>query len=130
MGGCSTAAVALGMSRRFVGFELSKPTFASRVPRMADVVPGALLPTLRMPTQHAIANAGQAWSDQEIDALVARFGALAKGGKGKGEIVADLCEEFGRGYWAITKLLKKLNGRLPALVARRGRRALRSPRRF
>src|SRR5579885_141875 len=49
MGGCSTAAVAIGMNRRFVGFELSKPTFSSRVPRIREIKPGALLDALRTP---------------------------------------------------------------------------------
>ncbi len=42
MGGCSTARVAIGMNRRFVGFELSPPIFNSRVPQLRDVVPGEL----------------------------------------------------------------------------------------
>lgn len=120
MGGCSTAAVAIGMKRRFVGFELSKPTFKSRVPQIRDLVPGSLLPALRRPQNghHHIENAGKPWSDAEIDALVKRYELLAAEGKGKGEIKKVLCNEFKRGTWAITKLLKKLNGRLPEVKAR------------
>jgi site-specific DNA-methyltransferase (adenine-specific) len=41
MGGCSTAAVAIGMGRNFVGFEVSESIFASRVPTIQNVQPGA-----------------------------------------------------------------------------------------
>lgn len=126
MGGCSTAAVAIGMNRRFIGFELSGPTFKSRVPKIREIRPGELLPTLRTPTNghHKIENAGKPWSDAEIDALVKRFRDLAEAGKGKGEIVDTLCEEYQRGYWSVVKLLKKLNGRVPQVTARspKGRR--------
>lgn len=121
MGGCSTAAVAIGMNRRFVGFELSKPTFKSRVPQVREVKPGSLLSTLRKPQNghHEIENAGKPWVDADVDALVKRYKALAAQGKGKGEIKAILCDEFKRGAWSIAKLLKKLNGRLPAVSAAR-----------
>jgi site-specific DNA-methyltransferase (adenine-specific) len=120
MGGCSTAAVAIGMNRRFVGFELSKPTFGSRVPKIREITPGELLPTLRTPTNghHKIENAGKPWSDAEIEALVKRFSDLAEAGKGKGEIVETLCNEYQRGYWSVVKLLKKLNGQLPQVKGR------------
>lgn len=124
MGGCSTAAVAIGMSRRFIGFELSKPTFKSRVPQIEQIARGNLLPTLRTPANghHRIENAGKPWSDAEIDALVKRYSDLAEEGKGKGEIVEMLCTDFKRGSWAIVKLLKKLNGRLPEVTARSRKR--------
>lgn len=120
MGGCSTAAVAIGMNRRFVGFELSKPTFRSRVPKIREVKPGGLLPTLRTPINghHKIENAGKPWSDAEVEALVKRFVDLADTGRGKGEIIDALCDEYQRGYWSVVKLLKKLNGRLPKVKAR------------
>mgnify|MGYP001431590921 CR=1 FL=1 len=119
MGGCSTAAVAIGMKRRFVGFELSKTTFKSRVPQIADVVPGELLPTLRTPTnEHVIENAGKPWLDSDVEALVKQYGDLAKLGKPKGEIIEALCRDFKRGSWAIVKLLKTLSGRLPEVSSR------------
>lgn len=120
MGGCSTAVVAIGMNRRFVGFELSEPTFKSRVPQIAKVIPGASLPTLRTPVaEHITENAGKPWSDSDVDALVKRYSDLALQGKAKGEIVETLCRDFKRGSWAIVKLLKTLNGRLAQVKARR-----------
>jgi site-specific DNA-methyltransferase (adenine-specific) len=123
MGGCSTAAVAIGMNRRFIGFELSKPTFKSRVPKIGEVVPGNLLGSLRIPEngQYTIENAGKAWSQAEIDALLKRYHDLATAGNRKGEIIETLCTEYGRGYWSVVKLLKKLNGRVSE-VSRRSRK--------
>ncbi len=113
MGGGSTAIVAIGMNRRFVGFELSTATFASRVPVIASVQPGELLPLLRTPLrEHRVENARKPWSDGEIDALVQRYRILAEQGKRKGEIVRSLCSDFKRGSWAIVKLLKTLNDRI------------------
>lgn len=109
LGGCGTAAVAIGMNRRFVGFELSKAIFTSRVPKLRRVLPGALLPALRTPVngRHTVANAGKRWSDAEIAALMKRYGDLAAQGKRKGEIVQALCETHGRGRWSVLKLLAR-----------------------
>jgi site-specific DNA-methyltransferase (adenine-specific) len=114
MGGCSTAAVAIGMNRRFIGFELSKTTFQSRVPEIGKIEPGELLPSLRTPANgsHRIENARKPWSDEEIDGLLKRYRALSRRGIRKGEIVQTLSADFKRGSWSILKLLKKLNGRL------------------
>ena len=120
MGGCSTATVAIGMNRRFVGFELSKPAFASRVPQIRDVKPGGLLPSLRTPLNgdHHIENAGKPWSDAEVEALIGRYAELAQAGKGKGAIVNALCDDFKRGSWSIVKLLKTVKARLPEVEQR------------
>jgi site-specific DNA-methyltransferase (adenine-specific) len=113
MGGCSTAAAAIGMNRRFVGFELSEVTFASRVPRIKEVIPGSLLPALRTPaTEHRIENAGKPWSPEAVDKVLARYCELAAKGEPKRAIVDALCGEFKRGSWAIRKLLKSQNHRL------------------
>ncbi len=110
MGGCSTARVAVGMNRRFVGFELSESAFKSRVPQMAQIEPGDLLQTIQTPANghHHVENARKRWTQSDIDALAQRYRDLARDGKGKGEIVQILSTDFKRGSWSIRKLLKKL----------------------
>jgi site-specific DNA-methyltransferase (adenine-specific) len=107
-GSGSTARCAIGMNRRFVGFERSTPAFDSAVRRISDVAAGELLPLLRMPDngESCVENAGKPWSDDAVDAVIARHKELAREGLRQGVIVERLCEEFGRGGWAIRKLLK------------------------
>ncbi len=111
MGSCSTARVAMGMNRRFVGFEASRTAFAHHVPKLAKIVPGELLPALRTPPRatRAPENARKTWTDIERKALEIRYRALCTTGVSKGAIVQTLSAEFKRGSWAITKLLKKLD---------------------
>lgn len=107
MGGCSTAAVAIAMNHRFIGFEKSSAIFASRVPTVNRVVPGEMLASLRAPQAYVVENQGKPWSPQEIQHLLHRFDALTKSGSTKKQSVAVLCAEFKRGSFAIAKLLKQ-----------------------
>jgi|GEM_PF-42782 len=108
MGGCSTAAVAIGLNRRFIGIELSKATFQSRVPMLREIKPGDFLADLRTPDAHVVPNRGKAWDSKDTQKLVARFRQMRSAGVRKGKIVEALSEEFGRGSWSIIKLLKRL----------------------
>jgi site-specific DNA-methyltransferase (adenine-specific) len=106
MGGGSTAAVALGMNRRFVGFEISQKTFRSRVPALKKMVAGAMLEP--QPRPHVVRNRGKAWSDDESQRLHERYRALHASGATKKAIVAALSAEFARGAWSIRKRLRML----------------------
>lgn len=106
MGGGSTAAVALGMNRRFVGFEISKKAFRSSVTALQKIRAGSLLaPT---PRPHIVPNHGKAWSAAESELLHARYRELHASGAAKGAIVDALTAEFSRGAWAIRKRLRTL----------------------
>ena len=107
MGGFSTAKTAIGMNRTFTGFEISRPIFEARVREMGSWVPGCLLEGLRIPEPRAVRNAGKRWSVVERKGVLARADELLGQGKTKGETKRILCEEFGRGRWAIEKALKK-----------------------
>ena len=106
MGGGSTAAVALGMNRRFVGFEISQKTFRSRVPALHEIVAGSLLQP--QPDPHVVRNRGKAWSADESARLRDRYSDLHATGATKAAIVTALSVEFARGAWAIRKRLKSL----------------------
>jgi site-specific DNA-methyltransferase (adenine-specific) len=106
MGGCSTAAVAIGMNRRFVGFEASRATFASRVPLLTNVRPGELLESIQMPEPHIVEKRGKSWEPAERERAMNRFAELRRDGRTKKDAVSTLSSEFGRGSWAIQKLLR------------------------
>ena len=107
MGGFSTARVALGLNRRFVGFELSKTAFDRGVAVMRDLTPGDLLPQLRQPATDALSNQGRSWDAAETASLLARYDALRAEGQTKKAAFETLSAEFGRGRWALERILKR-----------------------
>jgi site-specific DNA-methyltransferase (adenine-specific) len=104
LGGGSTAAVAIGMNRRFAGFEISQKTFRSRIPALRSIVPGSLLEPA--PAPHIVPNRGKLWSPSESARLISRFRDLHATGVTKSAIVTMLSAEFARGSWAIRKRLR------------------------
>jgi site-specific DNA-methyltransferase (adenine-specific) len=107
MGGFSTAKAAVGMNRRFVGFEVSGSIFSAKIREMEAWEPGCLLAAMRIPHRRAITNQGKRWTQEERCRLVVRFGELIAEGSAKKQAVAVLCREFGRGRWAIEKALRQ-----------------------
>lgn len=107
MGGGSTGIVAIGMNRRFAGFEISKKAFDACVERVRAVEPGSLLQPA--PRPHVVRNRGKAWSSAESQRLRKRYRDLHAKGMPKGAIVAELSREFKRGAWAIRKRLALLS---------------------
>jgi len=103
LGGGSAAAVAIAMSRRFVGFEISSQTFTGSLGRLKAVVPGSLCePPRRSRTP---AKRGKAWNSAEESLLMKRFQGMREAGIPQGAIVTTLTNEFERGAWAIRKRL-------------------------
>jgi len=107
VGGGSTGVAAIGMNRRFVGFEVSKKAYQACVQRMQNVEPGSLLG--EAPAPHVVPNRGKAWSATEAQRLGKRYRDLEAKGLTKGAIVTALCGEFNRGAWAIRKRLALLD---------------------
>jgi site-specific DNA-methyltransferase (adenine-specific) len=105
MGGFSTAKVAVGLNRRFVGFERSQPIFKQRIQEMRMLASGYLLPDLRKPEMKVWKNQKKPWTDAEKRQLFKRYAALREEMKTQKECLAILSAEFGRGYWALVKLL-------------------------
>ncbi len=110
MGGGSTARVAIGLNRRFVGFEISPAIFAARVPGLRVLEPGHLLTTLREPQARGPRNQGLPWDEAEIAVCLARYAALRAEGCTKKAAIAALSEELGRGRWALERILKRHTG--------------------
>lgn len=113
LGGFSTARAAIGLNRRATGFEISKSLFEQKFQELERVRPGDLLETLRKPVIKHIANQGQPWSQEEIWSLLNRFAKLRAQGKTKKRAIELLTEEFGRGRFAVLKILEKYEGSGP-----------------
>lgn len=107
MGGFGTARVAVGLGRRFVGFELSSTIFDAGVERMRGVKEGDLLDNLRVPEAGGAPNRGRRWSLEERARLTDRYSALRDGGHTKTSAIAQLTGEFGRGRFAVLNALKR-----------------------
>jgi site-specific DNA-methyltransferase (adenine-specific) len=107
MGGFSTAKVAVGLNRRFTGFELSNTIFEERINEMDSIRAGYLLPALRKPEIKVLKNQKKPWSEEEKNRFFERYASLRKEKKTQKEILTLLGEEFSRGYWALMKMLAK-----------------------
>lgn len=107
LGGFSTAAVALGLNRRAVGFEISPQIFAAKIPEITALKPGCLIPLLQNPKSSPKKNYGKRWSKTDIVKLHDGYSNLKKEGLSEKLIIDTLGEELGRGYWSIEKALKK-----------------------
>jgi site-specific DNA-methyltransferase (adenine-specific) len=106
-GGFSTAAVALGLNRKFVGFEISRQIFDAKIQGIKNLVPGYLLARLQNPASGIPENAKKAWTDQDIRNLRERFVSFCAQGMSRKKIIERLQEDLGRGHWSIDKALKK-----------------------
>jgi site-specific DNA-methyltransferase (adenine-specific) len=107
MGGFGTARVAVGLGRRFLGFEVSPTIFDAGVRRMRNVGRGDLLPTLRVPEGGRFENRGKRWTGEETARLLERSDVLRGEGRTKAGSIKVLGDEFGRGRFAITNVLKR-----------------------
>jgi site-specific DNA-methyltransferase (adenine-specific) len=107
MGGFGTARVAVGLERRFVGFEVSPSIFEEGMRRMEGVEPGFLLPSLRTPEAGGLASQGKRWTEEETARLLKNYRILREEGRTKASSIQALSDEFGRGRFAITNVLKR-----------------------
>lgn len=105
MGGFSTAKAAIGLNRKFTGFELSKPIFNRCISDITSLQSGYLFPSLRKPQRKEIKNQHKSWTEEETNRFYDRYAILSKEKMTQKEILALLSEEFGRGYWSLMKRL-------------------------
>lgn len=107
LGSFSTARAAIGLGRRATGFELSQTAFDHYEPAVRSLTPGFFLAGQREPLLKPRRREGASWTDDERTLLESRFRQLMSMGQTKAAAVEILMEEFGRGYWAITKALAR-----------------------
>ena len=107
LGGFSTVKVAIGLNRKATGFEISETMFEAKIEEIISLEPGYLLNSLREPVITLTRNQGKGWTPEEINKLLKRYSEIKANNISEKEISQILQEEFGRGYWAINKILKK-----------------------
>jgi site-specific DNA-methyltransferase (adenine-specific) len=106
-GGFSTARVAIGLNRRFVGFEISPEVFQVKGEELKHIRPGDLLPSLRVPVITEVANQGKRWTAEDRVKFIRYYKKLKAKSFTHQEMVRVLGEKMGRGRFAIEKALKK-----------------------
>jgi site-specific DNA-methyltransferase (adenine-specific) len=107
LGGFSTVKVALGLNRRAIGFEISKPIFDAKIKDLETLKPGYLLPNLREAVISTLENPGKSWTKEDLQRLNEEYTQLITKGVTKKEIIAKIGKDLGRGRWSIEKALKK-----------------------
>lgn len=107
LGGFSTAKVAIGLSRRVTGFEISKRMFDTKIKEIQSLKPGYLISTLRETVVSTLKNPRKSWTKDDLQVLHDGFSRLNAQGITKKQIIAQLGKELGRGRWSIEKALKK-----------------------
>ncbi|MDD1679434.1 MAG: site-specific DNA-methyltransferase [Methanomicrobiales archaeon] len=106
-GGFSTARAAMGLNRRFVGFEISPEVFTVKGKEIENIEPGYLLPSQRAPAIIRVKNQGKRWTAEDRNRLIRHYTKLRGGGLSRRETVSALAEKLGRGRFAIERALKK-----------------------
>jgi site-specific DNA-methyltransferase (adenine-specific) len=106
-GGFSTARVAIGLNRRFVGFEISPEVFRVKGEALKEIRAGDLIPSLRAPAVTGVSNQGKRWTAEERGQLTRRYEHMKAKGLTRQEIVQKLGDELGRGRFGIERALKK-----------------------
>lgn len=109
LGGFSTARAAVGLNRRFVGFEISERAFKHHTKVMETFESGCLLAKQRLPAiSKRPKNEWKPWHPSDLHNLKREFVKLKSKGHPKNRIVTHLMQQFGRGRWSIEHTLKRL----------------------
>jgi len=105
LGSFSTAKVAKGLNRQAVGFELNKTACNDQVQEVDKLREGYLAGELRKPPMNKYVNGGKPVGAEERKNILASYARCVDNGMTKKASIANLSEEFGRGYWSILKVI-------------------------
>jgi site-specific DNA-methyltransferase (adenine-specific) len=108
LGGFSTAKVAIGLNRFATGFEISQQAYGYQIKEIAKIVPGSLLDEVKKPVGPNLENQGKPWTQEEKLQVHQRYQALSSQFKTKKAVIDELSKEFGRGRFALDKVLKEM----------------------
>jgi site-specific DNA-methyltransferase (adenine-specific) len=106
-GGFSTARAAIGLNRRFVGFEISPEVFRTKGEALKEVRAGDLIPSLRPPVIAPVRNQGKRWTVEDQTKLLQRYNGMRADGLTRQETIQRLSEELDRGRFGIERALKR-----------------------
>lgn len=110
LGSFSTAKIAIGLNRTACGFELSKNAFDYQLKEIKKISKGSLIHQIKKPEQLTLFNQGLPWTEEEKNKLINEFISKRKtNNKTKKQIINELSNSFGRGYFSITNILKEAN---------------------
>ncbi len=108
LGSFSTAKIAIGLNRKAIGFEKSVVAFNYQIKEMKKIIPGSLLPQLRVPPKNLLHKQGEPISDKERRAIKALFASLQKKGLTKKDSLDSITKKTGRGYWSLLKIINSI----------------------
>ncbi len=100
---------AIELGRYATGFEISDEIYSHHANQISEISFGSQLSNLRQPNVRVPSNQGEPWSDADKASLLEQYEKLVQKDLSKKEIVATLMEEFGRGRFAIRKMLRNLS---------------------
>jgi len=107
LGSFSTAKIAMKLGRNATGFEISKNAYDYQIEQVEKIKFGSLLSEIKEPQQSMLFNQGKSWTEIDIKNLCLRYDVLYDIYQSKVVTIEKLSEEFGRGRFAITNILKK-----------------------
>ena len=111
LGGFSSARVALQVNRRIVGFEINQKSFEYHMAEIHKLIPGELLGKIKSGKEDLPKNQKKPWSKSDLVRLKLRYDKHIRERKTKGQTIASLQEEFGRGYFAILNKISEISGK-------------------
>lgn len=109
LGGFSTAKVAKGLRRSVVGFEINSNGFHHHRKEAERLELGWLEGDVPRGVNDSPKNQGKQWTALEKERFEERYSALSKKLQTKQAVIDHLQKEFGRGYWAVQRMLNLLD---------------------
>ena len=108
LGGFSAAKAAIGLDRRFIGFEINKKSYDYHLPEMTHLEPGYLLSSIKRGRDDRPQKQGKPWAREDLLRLKYRYEEIYNRLKNKKQTIDLLQKEFERGYFSILNQIEKI----------------------
>ncbi len=109
LGSFSTAKVAIGLNRNSCGFEINPTAFNIQMEELKQTVKGELLSKYINTKTNILINKGQHLDELTKTEILVLYEKLKSYGFNKKDAIAKISENFGRGFWSISKILSETN---------------------
>jgi len=107
LGNFTTAIVAKKLGRNPVGFEINQESFEYWNDKFESIEQGAALRDLKVVENNAPKNQGKRVTEEELKCIICDFEEKMKCLKTKKEVMAYLCDKYGRGRFGIKNIIDK-----------------------